>query len=167
MRRWYGISFGLTAILGVIWLVLYLSVLNQPIPRKVLNQAGFGVWYPQRGTLGFMIDRSSVKFSVSGSDGLVSLTARSPSNSVTFTEQAVPATFNDVPQLYDAMIQKLLGYASFASINGTVSLTHPVELKGGQTAVLIAQGTLVFVKPAKDLGVDDWHRIMNSLVFVH
>lgn len=167
MKRWFIIFMAIAAILGVVWLALYIGVLNQPIPRKVLGQAGFGVWYPHGGSLALEVDRDSVKTSLNGNDRLVTFTAHSPSKALAFTEQAVPDSFNDVPQVYDKLIEKLRGYSSFDSVNGTVSLTRPEELKGGQTAVMKSKGTLVFIKPEKDLSTDDWRRLVNNLQFVH
>jgi hypothetical protein len=168
MRKWYTFGFiGIAAILGAVWLILYIGILNQPIPRKVLSQAGFGAWYPQGGSLGITVNRDSVKVSTSGADKLITFIALSKTNSLSFTEQAVPDSFNDVPQVYDKLIEKLRGYSSVDSVNGTVDLTRPEELKGAQTAVMKAKGTLVFIKPDKDLSVDDWRRLLNNLNFVH
>lgn len=142
--------------------------LHQPIiPRQVLNQATFGVWYPTAGTLGLQVDRGTVKNTASGQDKLVTFVARNPSNNLSFTEQAVPDSFNDIPQLYDKLIEKLRGYATFDSVNGTVSLTRPEEFKSGQTAVMKAKGAMVFIRPDKDLSTDDWRRLINNLSFAN
>ena len=138
---------------------------NQPIPHDILKQAAFGIWYPAANPPEFKVDRGAVKYSVNGQDKLVTFVARGLTNNLSFTEQAVPDSFNDIPQLYDKLIEKLRAYSTFDSVNGTVSLTRPEELKGGQTAVMRAKGTMVFVRPDKDLSADDWRRLMNNLSF--
>ena len=167
MKRGLLIVAGLVVTVGVMGLVAYTRSNNQPIPHRVLNQAAFGVWYPAANPLGFKVDRGTVKYSVNGQDKLVTFVAHSPTNNLSFTEQSVPDSFNDIPQLYDKIIEKLRAYSTFDSVNGTVSLTRPEELKGGQTAVMKAKGTMVFIRPDKDLSADDWRRLVNDLNFAH
>jgi len=167
MKYWVIFVTSAVALAGIAWAGFYIYASNQPIPQRTLKQAGFGIWYPTNKTLGLKVDRDTIKFSQSGSDKLVTFIARNDSNNLSFTEQPLPESFIDVPQLYDKMIEKLRGYSSFDSVNGTVSVTRPEELKGGQTAVMKSKGTLLFVKPDKDVSIDDWRQIMNNLSFVH
>jgi len=80
------------------------------------------------------------------------------------TEQETPASFNDIPQAFSKLIETMSQYSSFDSQNGTVYLTHPKELNGGQAAVMNSKGTLMFVKPSVALEDDTWKEFFNSLV---
>jgi hypothetical protein len=155
------------ALAGLAAAGIFIYLLLQPIPSKVLNQANFGIWYPTTKSLELKIDRSSIKYTQASSDKLVTFTARNPTNTLTFTEQALPESFTDVPQAYDKLIERLRGYTSFDTVNGTVALTRPEELKGAQTAIMQSRGTLVFIKPSKDLSADDWRLVINNLGFAH
>lgn len=146
---------------GVWW---YLQ--SQNVWAKVLSQADFGVWYPPAKN-GYTLDASTIQYKVTGSDKLITFVVRKGSANLSFTEQAVPESFTDVPQVYDKLIERLRGYSTFEGVNGKVDLTRPEELGGGQTAVMKARGTLVFVRPSDNLSVDDWRVIMNGLTFAH
>jgi hypothetical protein len=166
-KRWLIFLGAAVAVVAIAWAGFYLYSLNQPIPQKTLKEAGYGIWYPTSKGLNLKVDRGTIKYTHTGPDKLVSFIARSETQNLTFTEQPQPESFNDVPQLYEKLIEKLRGYSNFDSVNGTVSLTRPEELKGGQTAVMKSKGTLVFIKPETDLSADDWRKIMNNLSFVH
>jgi hypothetical protein len=145
----------------------YLWLASQPIPRSILKRAEMGVWYPNDRTTGYKIERNSVKYNDTGSDKLVTFVAQGVGNALTFTEQPTPESFIDVPQVYDKLTEKLHEYAKVESVNGTASLTRPDELKGRQTLVMKARGTLMFVKPDKNLSTDEWRKVLNNLEFVH
>ena len=49
---------------------------------------------------------------------------------------------------------------------GTVALTHPEELNGGQAAVANKAGTLIFAKPSTDLTDGEWGDFFGSLRIV-
>jgi hypothetical protein len=85
------------------------------------------------------------------------------STRVVISEQPTPESFTDVPQVYDALITKLRGQDSFDTINGKVDITFPVELKGGQSAVMNSKGVLLFAHPDKQLTLDQWKQFFNSL----
>ena len=167
MRKWRWVMLGIAIALALALLALYLRILAQPFPRSVLRQASFGIWYPPSSDLGYAVDRQTIKYSNSSGDRLVSFVANNHTNTLTFTEQAQPESFTDVPDVYTKLIQKLQGYATIESVNGQVDLTRPTELHGAQTAVLKAKGTLIFIKPNQNLSVDQWRQLINNLDFVH
>lgn len=61
------------------------------------------------------------------------------------------------------LIQDLLEFEEFDIRNGTVYLTHPKELIGGQAAVMNSHRSLMFVKPLKYLAYNDWRQLFNNL----
>jgi len=83
---------------------------------------------------------------------------------IDISEQATPEAFVDVPQAYDKLIASLVEYKSFGSPQGTVSLTHPKELHGAQSAVMNGKGTLLFARPNKDLDDASWQRLFSKLI---
>ena len=83
------------------------------------------------------------------------------------TEQETPTSFNDIPQVYTQLLLSMSQYSSFDSQSGTVYLTHPKELNGGQAAVMNSKGTLIFIKPDKPMTDDNWHVLFNNLKIVN
>lgn len=112
----------------------------------------------------FTVEPNSVTFDVR--EKLLTFTAVSIKDQtrLVITQQPTPDTFTDIPQYYDKLVEAMGQYKQFDSLNGKVTLTKPTELKGGQTAVLNQNGTLMFVRPNKDLNDDDWRRFFNSLI---
>lgn len=82
---------------------------------------------------------------------------------VVVSQQATPESFNDVPQAYDALLQKMYSKNSFDSVVGKVNITYPEELKGLQTAVMNSKGVLLFAKPESNISVDEWKKFFNNL----
>ena len=144
----------------VILIVFWLLRPKPLFPKSVLNQVSFIILYPAPST-GYKVVSSTVKY-VSSAKG-IEFEAQSKDNKLTITEQSTPDPFNDIPQYYPAFIDKLNAYKSFDSPSGKVALTLPKELKGGQSAMLIGQGTLMFAHPAHNLTNDQWQRIFNNL----
>jgi len=132
-----------------------------PIPDRIVHQLNFSLMYPDASS-GYEVDPS--KTSYDASSKVLIFHAKQEGVELIITEQATPDPFNDIPQYYPKLIEKLNGYKDFDSINGSVSLTRPTELKGGQTAVFNGKGTLIFVKPSRALSDDDWRAFFNSLV---
>ena len=79
------------------------------------------------------------------------------------SEQATPQVFNDIPEYYPKLIEKLNGYSDFDSVLGKVSLTKPKELNGAQSAVFNGKGTLMFVRPNQSLSDDDWRQFFDQM----
>jgi hypothetical protein len=87
----------------------------------------------------------------------------SSSNKLYITEQNTPDPFNDIPQYYPTLLGKLNEYSEIQTSIGTVALTHPTELKGGQSAVSNTHGTLMFVRPQNNLSDSQWKNFFNSI----
>lgn len=162
MKRAVVIAASVILVAGVA-LVLLLGP-KPVISRTIIKQAGFGVWYPAKP---YEVRKSTLKVTKSGQDMLASFDAANGGTTLSFTEQATPESFTDVPQVYDKLIEKLRGYSTFDSVNGKVDLTMPEELKGVQTAVMNSRGTLIFVRPSKALSANDWRQVFNSLQLAH
>lgn len=82
---------------------------------------------------------------------------------ITLNQQATPEAFNDIPDYYPALLEKLNKITTLSTKAGDVHLTQPIELKGKQTAVNNHDGTLIFVQPVSNLDESRWRRIFNSL----
>jgi hypothetical protein len=152
------ISIAITVLLGV--------TLHRPtssmIPANIQKQLSFVLYVPDDKDA--VIERSSIHYA--NGDGVLSYTVGyNPAHAeITITQQATPSVFTDVPQYYPTLLDRLNQYASLGTINGTVYLTKPTELKGQQQAVLNDNGTLLFAHPGnRNLSNDDWRRFFNSL----
>lgn len=154
------------AIVSIVALVVVigfvLAIVLAPImPPSIKKQLSFIVLYPSGN--GFTIDRSSWKYD--SSLGLLTyiVTYSSNDTKITVSEQSSPPEFSEVPGTLDTLTTKLNTYSDFDTLDGHVYLTHPTELKGNQSALMNTEGTLMFAKPDKNLGDDDWRRFFNSL----
>jgi hypothetical protein len=103
------------------------------------------------------VDRKTVKYD-SGLK-LLSFTASVGGISTVFSEQPTPDSFNDAPQIYDKVLERMNDYSKFDVVAGTVHLTRPSDLGGKQAAVMNTKGTLLFAKPDRDLSTDQWRRL--------
>jgi hypothetical protein len=113
---------------------------------------------------GATVDRKSMKYD--SQIKLLTYTASADSVNIVVSQQPTPASFTDIPQVYDKVVASMSEYSTFESSTGTVHLTRPKDLGGKQAAVMNAKGTLMFVKPARDLSEDQWRRLFNNLEVV-
>lgn len=152
-------------ILGItlIGVLGYLRSVSQPdLPSTVAKQLSFGVYFPATKTSLASIKQGTVQYQSNG--GLFSYIATlKDGTTVSVNQQATPESFVDIPQAYDKLVSSLQPYNSFDSINGRVSLTHPKELKGSQSAIMNAKGTLLFAQPSKPLSNEQWRQLFNGL----
>jgi hypothetical protein len=84
----------------------------------------------------------------------------------TVSEQPTPDSFNDIPAVYQKVLDSWKEYASFGNSNGTVYLTRPGDQNGKEVGVLNSKGTLMFIKADKDLSNDQWKQLFNNLDIV-
>ena len=145
------------AVLGVLWLTLWRS--PSPLAR-IQNQAASILFYPNPSD-GWQLDPTSLRYNTT--QKVVFLTYRKADLSLIITEQATPDPFNDIPGYYAKLIENLQGYQVIGTAFGNADLTRPTELKGQQSAVLNTQGTLMFMRPSRDMNADDWRRLFNHL----
>jgi hypothetical protein len=134
------------------------------VSKTITSQIGFLLFVPTN-TESITYDKSSVK--LDNSLKLVTFYVYVSGIRVTFAEQNAPDSFTDVPQLYDQLLNKLREYQDVSTMFGTVTLTRPVELSGGQSAVADSKGTLIIARPAKDLTEDEWRTVFNNMQLVH
>jgi len=132
---------------------------EQILPSSILKKIAFQVYVPPQGDT-WSLDSDSVKYN--NEEGILTYTMLSGGISAYITEQNTPDQFNDIPQYYPALLGKLNQYSQIETKIGTVALTSPTELKGGQTAVLNSHGTLMFIKPTKKLSDNEWKQLINS-----
>ncbi len=172
-KKLVAIIFSCIAFLVIVSVVIVtISVLRKQqnvLPKDVLNSANFTLFVPQQDhksddawnlvTLSAGYDKSS---------GVLSSSYKQTSSdtTITLTEQSTPDAFNDVPQQYTHVLDALNEYAEIQTSFGTIGLTHPTELKGGQTAVVNKSGTLMFAKPSANLTNEQWKQFFNTLQII-
>ena len=150
---------------GILFGYVQSQQIQQIIPTGIKKQINFLVLVPNK-TAQVTIDKKSIKYDAKDKL-LIYSTQMTNGIKLTISEQATPESFTDVPQVYDKLIESLFQYSAFDSVNGKVFLTHPKELKGGQSAVMNAKGTLMFVKPSKDIDIDTWRHFFNNTDIIH
>jgi hypothetical protein len=131
------------------------------VPKNILRQVNFPVFYPEPNK---QIKVQTKSFKYDSSQGQISFIVALDNRSITFAEQSSPDSFGADPNFYSAFIQKLNGYATFDSVDGTVSLTYPAQVNS-QTAVMNAKGTLLFAKSTGDISENSWKLLFNSLTY--
>jgi hypothetical protein len=132
-----------------------------PIPAETLKQLKFSLLYPPSND-GYVVDQTTINYNRDA--GALIFHAKKANDEFVFSEQPTPDSINDIPEYYAKMTEKLNSYSDFESLNGKVSLTRPKELNGKQTAVFNGKGTLMFVRPSRDLSKDEWRTFFNTLV---
>lgn len=154
-----GLILGAGLLVGAYYLFLYHPT-TSVIPKTIKKQLSFVVFYPSPDSA-VTVDIKSFKYDSQAK--LMSYVARFGNTPITIAEQATPQNFIDIPQAYDKLIESLSEYASFQSYYDKVSLTHPKEFNGQQSAVMNSKGTLVFAHPTKgDLSEDQWKKLFNG-----
>ena len=153
------ITIGILVIGGLGW---WRNTDKPTLPSSVAHQLSFGVYFPASKIKDVSIDKRSISYQANG--GRLSYRAQlTDGTTIDVNQQATPESFVDIPQAYDKLVASLQPYTSFDSINGKVSLTYPKELKGSQSAVMNAKGTLLFARPSKSLSDEQWRQLFNGL----
>lgn len=147
------------AALVIGWLI-FVSNNSSPIPKQIKRQLSFSTLTPEPGTLWHSSPKS---VSYNTNTGVLAMTATSGTLTIVVTEQAQPQSFSDVPQVYPTLLNKLNQYEDLQTAIGTVTLTHPKELNGGQTAVAILRQTLIFARPSSNLSGVQWKNFFSSM----
>lgn len=157
----------LTIVLGTA-LVVFVQTLKQQtiINKQTLADANFVIFYPgdtakSNGTWQLQGNLTSYD----KESGVLTLHAEQygTGKQIVLNEQPTPGAFTDVPTQYSKMLTTLNEYNELQLGFGTVALTHPQELNGGQAAVANKAGTLIFAKPLTSLTDDEWQRFFESL----
>ncbi len=131
------------------------------VSKSIRTAASFTLFWPSP-TAPIRGDRTTIKYDYT--ENLFSFVAHTDDGTtITISEQATPGSFVDIPQSYDKLTEGLHSYKAFDSQAGKVNLTRPSQLNGAQSAVLNSKGTLLFMRPSKDLSDDTWQKIFNNL----
>lgn len=154
---------GIAILLIIGGVIAYFVLAKHPGPfaKKVNAPVSFIIFYPDNKATGYSIDSSTIHYEAATK--VLSYNAVSNTDRLIITEQVTPDQVSEIPQYWSALVTKLQVYKEFDTINGHVALTHPVELKGGQSALFNGEGTFMFIHPTKDLTVDQWRFLLNSL----
>jgi hypothetical protein len=163
-RRSVQVTVAAAVILLIAASVIVIKLSAPVVPSVIKTQLSFVVLYPKGN--GFIVDHSSWKYDSSIKLLTYLVTYKNTGAKLTVSEQSSPPEFSEVPGTLDKLTGKLNTYTDFDSIQGHAYLTHPSELKGGQSAVMNAKGTLMFTKPDKSLPEDTWRQFFNSLQVV-
>ena len=128
----------------------------------VRRQVQFAIVAPYDSAL-LTVDRGSVRYDAT--TGLLSFSVYfgRGTTRLSFSEQPTPGGLGTTPGLYDKLMVKLNTYMSIDSRLGVLSLAHPTELSGGQSALLSSHGSLVVIRPNATLGEADWRHIAAKL----
>jgi hypothetical protein len=157
-----GASISLTVIIAV-WLFAYVNDTRSVLPSSVTKNVNYDIFVP-RDTEKYPVLEESVTHNTDTK--VLSYATTVNNKQVTINQQAEPDTFN-APELKVSLYQKLLDkmnqYKEIKTDAGTVTLTHPTELNGGQAAVLDTKGTLLFAQPTVALSDDEWRDFFNDL----
>lgn len=152
---------------GSVFVLWQKRIADSPvISKEILAEANFTIFYPQDITENaaawkFQKDRTSYN----KESGVLTLQVVQPSTGrrIILNEQPTPGAFADVPTQYSKMLTALNEYNELQIGFGTVALTHPKELNGGQAAVANKSGTLIFAKPSANLTDEEWRNFFENL----
>ena len=161
-RLWWWIIGGV-AVLGLITIVILLVAPKNPIPGPIKKQLTSTLLVPRGG--GAVVDRASVNYD--RNQKLLIFNVAYVGIKLVVSQQPTPDQFVDIPDVYTKLIDGLNNYSSFDSSIGTVHLTKPTQAHGGQWGVLNTKGTLMFVKPDKNLTDDQWRTFFNHVVVLN
>jgi len=160
---------GIIAVSGGAFLLLNTYGQDNIISKQILAQANFTIFYPStaaKTASDWQLEKDITTYDKSS--GVLTLHALQASTGrrIVLNEQPVPGAFTDVPTQYSKMLTSLNEYNELQLGFGTVALTHPEELNGGQAAVANKAGTLIFAKPSTDLTDGEWGDFFGSLRIV-
>lgn len=142
--------------------VILISVLNQsPLPADIKNQISYKAVYPSSSTGKLMSD-----YQYKSDENTLNFTVSNSNTNIVFAEQPAPESLGSGNQIY----YQALGvhpYAQFNSKLGPVALVNFYQTGSlkpvGQTAILVADGTMVVAHSANNLTNEKWKQIINSL----
>jgi nitric oxide reductase large subunit len=165
VKKWHWLVAALIVMFGIVVASTMLIRRSQPIiPTTIKNKLTSTLLMPQDKR--FEIIRQSVNYD-STVGGLLDFDVMVFGHRVVLSEQAEPASFVAVPAAYQKVVTGMNDYSDFDASIGTVHLTAPSQDNGNQAAVLNADGTLLFAKPAGSLTVAQWRQFFDSFIVVH
>jgi hypothetical protein len=158
MKRLWLVVGSIVAI-GLVVIVIMLLGPKPPVPAEIKSAVTSTILVPQAHDV--VVSRESMNYD--SQLKLLTYTATAYGVKTVVSEQPTPESFIDIPQVYDKVVTGMNEYGTFDSDSGTVNLTRPKDLGGKQAAVMNTKGTLMFVKPERDLSDDQWRKLFNGL----
>jgi len=160
---------GIITVVGGAFVLLNIYENNTVISKQILSEANFTIFYPSiaaKTVNDWQFEKDLTTYDKSS--GVLTLHSRQASTGkrIVLNEQPVPGAFTDVPTQYGKMLTTLNEYNELQLGFGTVALTRPIELNGGQAAVANKSGTLIFAKPSADLTDGEWQSFFEGLRIV-
>lgn len=158
----YRFLLGFIAVGLVIIIALIFFPGKPSIPGPIKSQLTSTLLIPKGGD--YITDRESAKY-----DSKIKLltfrTQIKGLTTVTVSEQATPDQFTDIPTYSEKVFQKFGEYKTFEMSIGIVHLVRSPKDKQ-QAAVINTKGTLMFVKPDKDLTEDQWREFFKNIAVI-
>jgi len=139
---------------------------NTVISKQILSEANFTIFYPKvaaKTASDWQLEKDLTTYDKNSGVLTLHATQASTGKQIVLNEQPMPGAFTDVPTQYSKMLSTLNEYNELQIGFGTVALTHPKELNGGQAAVANKAGTLIFAKPSANLSDNEWKEFFQSL----
>jgi hypothetical protein len=166
MKRWLTLAklpwliSGIAVVIGLTTLGFYLFRSKPLVSESIRQQSGFAIFYPSQQNP-YKVESDQLQYDPQAK--VLHLTAQNAGQKLIITEQSAPPQFNDIQSYIQKLADSLNSYSNFTNTKGTVYLTRPKELNGGQSAMFIGQGTLMFVHPNKDLSDTEWKQFFSAL----
>ena len=130
-------------------------------PEEIRNQTPFTILLPADSKIAL----SNWKYR--SSEKTLSFSARLKGKEIIFTEQAAPLAYKDDKAAYDRFVGTLRPFANFKSPLGTISVFHLIEegnyKPGGDSAILLANDTLLIAHPPQAITEDDWLTLFDTI----
>lgn len=161
MKRLWLIMMGVTAI-GLLVIIVMLLGPKPPVPAEIKRAVTSTLLVPKARDVA--VNRESMKYDSQLT--LLTYSAIAYGVKTVVSQQPTPESFIDIPQVYDKVVASMNEYKKFDTDSGTVHLTRPKDLGGKQAAVMNTKGTLMFVKPERDLSEDQWRKLFNNLEII-
>jgi hypothetical protein len=141
-----------------LFLYQYVQIYRGPIPADIYKKINYDIYLPAEGST--VVEPNSYKFT--DEERVLTYALSYAGTRITLSQQPEPEIFDEGP-VYQHLLNKMHQYEEVKVNMGTVTLTRPEELKGGQTAVMRSQGTLFFARPDKDLSSKEWQAFFDVL----
>ena len=130
-------------------------------PKAIKAQTSFAILLPTDPKI------TLSKWHYKASEKTLSFSAKVKGKEVIFTEQAAPLAYRDDQAAYDRFVGTLRPFANFKSPLGTVSVFHLIEegnyKPSGDSAMLLANGTLLVAHPPEPITEDDWLTLFDTI----
>lgn len=164
MKKSLLIVLTVTLLLAGVAPAAYIKYRTVPVISKdIQKKVGFTIFVPNKSDHAWTIDSKKINYDEKIGVLYTTLYKAGTSNRITMTQQVLPSPFSDIPNYSAVFLGKLNQYSELNVAIGTVALTRPTELKGGQSAVLNVRGTLMFLHPDQNLGEDIWKDVFTTL----